>query len=157
MFTSRGQITNKRHPPLAWSKAGTRHVRRKQVTQFYNSTQQQWDFAHLDFGNRCGTSSRSYRAVTATARDGRGAADWELEAAEREGRLGAPEASAQQQGQQQQQDQELLNAVSIKQYVANNPTLSKLLGAPGCLKAEELLDGVINLVYVGENEVCGQR
>jgi hypothetical protein len=51
------------------------------------------------------------------------------------------------QGQQQQQ---FLEAASIKKYVVSNPTLRTLLGDPDQLEVEELLDGVINLVYLGQ-------
>lgn len=47
-----------------------------------------------------------------------------------------------------------LDADGVRRYVAATPALSDLLGPPAGLQVQELLDGVINVVWAGE---CRQR
>lgn len=51
---------------------------------------------------------------------------------------------------QQHQQQLLLNADSIRQFVAADKQLAQLLGGAEGLRVQELLDGVINTVFAGE-------
>jgi hypothetical protein len=51
--------------------------------------------------------------------------------------------------QQQQQQQQRLVAAGINHLVRSTPSLLQLLGSADDLSVQELLDGVINLVYAG--------
>jgi hypothetical protein len=48
-----------------------------------------------------------------------------------------------------QQQQQRLDAAGISQLVRCNPSLLQLLGSAENLSVQELLDGVINVVYAG--------
>jgi hypothetical protein len=60
--------------------------------------------------------------------------------------------NAEQLQQLQQQQQQRLDAAGISQLVRSTPSLMQLLGSADDLSVQELLDGVINVVYAGERQ-----
>ena len=118
------------------------------VVRSLHPIQQHRGPGHSHDGYNSHSSSRWYRSSTLAANGEIAAAAAVLKETQ------APDApcpAAQQTNHQEQQKQQRLDDATIRQYVANSPLLLDLLGNPGCLEIEELLDGVINLVYVGES------